>query len=90
MEIIVAEESDSGSFSSHPCGPAGSMGICLRVKWKIVIYYVGDVAKIQTSACDVGCDNYFDLFLFKLIKNGRPSGLLYASVQKIDGINFLF
>ena len=87
---MVAVESDSRPFSSHPCGPAGAMSVCLRVERKIVIYDVSDVAKIKASACDVGCNDCFDLLVFESIKNRRPPGLLYAAVQKIDRINFLF
>ncbi len=77
---MVTEESDSGSFSSHPRGSAGSMSVCQRVERKIVIYDVCDVAKIQAPACNVGCDDCFDLLLFESIKNRRPSELLYASM----------
>ena len=77
---MVSEESDSGSYSSHPRGSPGSMSVCQRVERKIVIYDVCDVAKIQASTCNIGCDDCFDLLLFELMKNRRPSGLLYTSV----------
>jgi hypothetical protein len=56
------------------------MCVCLRVKREIVIYDMCDVAEIQASACNVGCDNCFDLLVFESIENRRPSGLLYAAV----------
>jgi len=80
MQIVITEESDSGSFSSHPRGSAGPMGVCLRVERKIVIYNIRDMAEIQASAGNVGCDDCFDLLLFELTKNRRPPGLLYAPV----------
>ena len=87
---MVTEESDSGSFSSHSRGSPGAMSVCQRVEREIIIYNVCNVAEIEASACNVGCDDYFYLLLFESIKNRCPAGLLYAAVQEIDRINFLF
>ncbi len=66
---MVAEECEGEAFSSHSCGSAGPMRICQGAVREIIINHMCYMAEIETSACDAGGDNRFDLLFLKSIEN---------------------
>ena len=68
-QIMAAEKSNRGTFSTHPCGPAGAVCICLGSIRKIIINHMRYMTEIKTPACDIGSDYHLDLHLLEPIKN---------------------
>ncbi len=64
---MCAEECNGSAFSSHSGGSAGTMRICQRAVREIIINHMCYMAKIETSACNVGGDNCFELLFLKSI-----------------------
>ncbi len=66
---MVAEECEGEALSSHSCGSACPMRVFQRAVREIIIDHMCYMAEIESSACDAGGDNRFDLLFLKSIEN---------------------
>ena len=86
-EITMIVKSHRGTLTAQPCGASGTMRVCVPITREIIVDYMTDMAEIQAAAGHVRGHHNLDFLSPKSIEKRRSSGLVQASVYKLNRLN---
>ncbi len=84
-ELISGAEGYGAATGSGTGGPSDPVDVAFRFVWEVVVDHEGDVADIDPTGSDVGCDEDRSASVTESVETALAGGLGFIAVDGIGG-----